>query len=1181
MKHRALLEMMGDSPLFRELGDLSGGEGWEIYGLPEGFKAACVAAVGLHFPFILVITTHQEKGEEWIRGLEFFYSPSELDLLPPWELLPLNIRSVSPQLAFQRIKALTLLGQGKLKVLVVPVETWRQKLPPPEIFREAFIHLTRGQEVPRDHLIKKLVGMGYLRVEVVEGPGQMAVRGGIVDVFPPQEERPIRIEFFGDEIESLRTFHTQTQRSIQEIPSVTLGPASENFLLHSGEDFLLALRRRLEEAWGKLNLSSPQAAMKLKREGEELLKGAAEGRVAQLPVYLCPQLVPLEAHLPPEGLIVVDDPSRIKEEAQRQEKLLEDTLSDMVAAGLIIPLQDHAFISARELFSRMRSRPRLFLSLLPSKMEELEGVKRQGVRVETPPLLKPDPRFFFQELGRWKREGYRIFFALGNRERAQNFKAPLEREGLFALLEEDVSFLPPEGEIILIPQSFLYGFVWPEGKLALVGERELYGRTKRAPRASTQVSGQGLSSWEELKEGDYVVHVHHGIGRYLGLKQLEIGGVKKDYLVLQYAGNDRLYVPVEQIALVQKYVGAEGHVPRLHRLGGGEWQKVKKRVQQAVEDMAKDLLELYAHRAALSGHAFSPDTPWQKEFEEAFPYQETPDQLRAIQEVKSDMEKPKPMDRLICGDVGFGKTEVALRAAFKAVMDGKQVAVLAPTTVLAQQHYRTFKERFAPFPIRIAVLSRFCPVREQREVIQKLKTGEIDIVIGTHRLLSEDVGFKDLGLLIIDEEQRFGVFHKEKLKKLRSQVDVLSVSATPIPRTLHMALAGLMDMSLIETPPAGRLPVQTYVVEYSPQLVKEAIRREMARGGQVYFVHNRILDIQEVAQEIKQLVPEARVAVAHGRMEEEELEKVMLDFIAGKYDVLVCTTIIESGLDIPNVNTLIVDESDKFGLSQLYQLRGRVGRSDRLAYAYFTYRPDRVLGELAEKRLQAIKEFTALGSGYKVALRDLEIRGAGNLLGPEQHGHMLAVGFDFYCQLLEEAVRKLKMQRESPPEGYRKRAPVPLELMVDTFLREDYIPSVSLKMEIYKRLMSARDWEEIRKIRQEVEDHFGPLPPEGENLFHLARLRVLAQELEIVGVQQKGEEVEIRLDHALPSIKGEDLLLLARRFPRRLYFSTVGGLSLKVRIKGLSQREVLSLLESILKELGSLGKEGLAEGEGV
>ncbi|HAG07450.1 MAG TPA: transcription-repair coupling factor, partial [Peptococcaceae bacterium] len=630
------------------------------------------------------------------------------------------------------------------------------------------------------------------------------------------------------------------------------------------------------------------------------------------------------------------------------------------------------------------------------------------------------------------------------------------------------------------------------------------------------------------------VHVQHGIGRYRGIVELEIEGVRREYILLQYAGDDKLYVPVDQLGLVQKYVGAEGEAPRLSRLGSGEWARTRRRVKEAVREMAHDLLNLYAARQTRRGYAFAPDGPWQHDFEAAFPYEETPDQLRAVAEIKADMEKPRPMDRLLCGDVGYGKTEVAMRAAFKAVMDGKQVAVLVPTTVLAQQHYITFTRRFAGYPVKIEMLSRFKSHAEQKRIVRALARGTVDIVIGTHRLISDDVRFANLGLLIVDEEQRFGVVHKEKLKLAYPEVDVLTLSATPIPRTLYMSLVGIRDTSLLETPPQNRFPVQTYVLEEDPVIIREAINRELARGGQVYFVHNRVQDLDEVAAWVQGLVPEARLAVAHGQMDEEELERVMLDFVAGEYDILVCTTIIEAGLDIGNVNTLIVKHADQFGLAQLYQLRGRVGRSDRLAYAYFTFRRDKILNEAAEKRLEAIRDFTDFGAGFKIAKRDLEIRGAGNLLGTEQHGHIAAVGFDLYCRLMAEAVREMK--GEAPDTEVE----TVVELPVTAYLPSDYVHDGDQKVRVYYTLANARDPADVEEMREELADRFGAPPPPVENLLAVSRLRALGKKLKVRSISQHGKFYRIVFAPG-HTLTGEKLVGVAQKFPRALKFREENG----------------------------------------
>jgi transcription-repair coupling factor (superfamily II helicase) len=712
--------------------------------------------------------------------------------------------------------------------------------------------------------------------------------------------------------------------------------------------------------------------------------------------------------------------------------------------------------------------------------------------------------------------------------------------------------------------SLLNGFEMSSNKLAVITEGEVFTQKQRRIRRSNKLDhAEKIKDYQELKPGDYVVHVNHGIGKYLGIETLNVAGLHKDYMHIQYAGNDKLYVPVEQIDQVQKYVGSEEKIPKVYSLGGSEWSKVKNKVRTAVADIAQDLIKLYAKRQEAKGYAFHEDTPFQREFEAMFPYEETPDQLRSIEEIKKDMEQGQPMDRLLCGDVGYGKTEVAVRAAFKAIMDGKQVAVLVPTTILAQQHYETFRERFADFPIEVHVLNRFRSRKEQKETIEGLKAGSVDIVIGTHRVLSKDLGFRDLGLLIIDEEQRFGVKHKERIKELKTNIDVLTLTATPIPRTLHMAMMGVRDLSVIETPPENRFPVQTYVIEYSAALVREAIERELSRGGQVYFLYNQVNNIDRMADQIRMLVPEAKIAVAHGQMVDTELERVMLDFLDGEYDVLVSTTIIETGVDIPNVNTLIIYNADKMGLSQLYQLRGRVGRPNRIAYAYFTYQRDKVLSETAEKRLQAIKEFTELGSGFKIAMRDLSIRGAGNLLGAEQHGHIATVGFEMYSQMLKEAVVELQQGVTETKEVAEPQ----LDLNVDAYLPSEYITDEKQKIELYKKIRSLQTLEQVMDLEEEMEDRFGDLPDPVQNLLRVAKLRAYAWKYGIETMEEKGYEIHVSLRvEENAKINGQALFKLAHQFPGRVRLVSGKHVGMVFKKTGLTPKAILEMMDSFFKQ---------------
>ncbi len=1041
-------------------------------------------------------------------------------------------------------------------MVVASIEALMPKLLPPLSWEKAVITLEVNREYDYNELPLQLVQAGYERLETAEAPGQFAVRGDIVDIYPFYGS-PVRIEFWGDEISSLKTMEPETQRSTDSLDLVRIWPVRE--FIYEPELANAALER-IEQTYKKRRTQlkgKKSPLLRLQQRANRLLEMARTGTGGSLNLvqpYFYPEQVSLLDYLPEDSLVILDEPGRLLEQVKGRTALLESDYRRLFQeGGSFTPWQEYYF-SGEQLFAGMEAFPLVgFTNLLT----RINAVKPKTLVTVTSKEMQPflgRPDLLAQELKEMLRKKITILLLTG----AERSLKQLERE----LREREISFLLADkwqkelckGRLQVATGLLRQGFELP-GVLAVITARELYGREKSKPRYRRKTAGR-LS---DLSPGDYVVHVHQGIGRFLGIAEKETDGSKRDYLEIAYAGDARLFVPVEQVELVQKYVGPEGATPRLSRMGGGDWTRLKQRVKKRVKELAQDLLALYAERERTKGYAFSPDTVWQKEFEEQFPYEETPDQLEAIRQVKADMEKARPMDRLLCGDVGFGKTEVAIRAAFKAVQDGKQVAVLVPTTVLAQQHYLTFKERFAPYPVQVDMLSRFRTPAEQRETINNLKKGLVDIIIGTHRLLSKDVVFKDLGLLVVDEEQRFGVAHKEKIKMLKANVDVLTMTATPIPRTLQMSLGGVRDLSLIETPPEDRLPVQTYVLEYDPEVVREAILKEIQRGGQVFYVHNRVQTIFRTARYLQGLVPEATFRVAHGQMKEEDLEKVMWEFLNQKFHCLVCTTIIESGLDFPNANTLIVENADWFGLSQLYQLRGRVGRSNRLAYAYFTFNRDKVLTEQAEKRLRALQEFTEFGSGFKLALRDLEIRGAGNILGAEQHGHMAAVGFDLYNQLLQEAVKELR--GEKVPE---KKAAAPLfDLRVDSYLPDDYIRDGREKVEIYRRLALVESLEEVKELAAELRDRFGRMPDQVVYLFDLALIRVRAAQLGIKDVQHNRHTMAIRFDNG-SALHGEQFAAWSRIFGKRLSFSTIAGLEIRIDTRGLAPKDLVKSLKKAL-----------------
>ncbi|HHZ20142.1 MAG TPA: transcription-repair coupling factor [Firmicutes bacterium] len=1133
-----------------------------IIGLNGGQKAAVLAALWRQAKeHLLVITFSPRQAEVLLRDLEVWVGKANLLYFPAYELLP-HEEAYEREIAGVRLRTAERVLAEERKLVITSWAALERKMLPPELLVSRVIEITLGQAVERNFLLNALVMLGYERVELVENPGEFSVRGDIVDLFAPACDLPVRIEFFGDEVDSIREFDPQTQCSCEQISRYTIYPAREG--IWTEEEFRRAepaIRESLAHQVSALKgQESEGEALQLKARMEELLHRLASntpfpGSDRFIPL-IHQELASFLDYLP-TAHVILDEPVR-GEEYYRQ-RALENakTLSSSLDRGLILPQEQAGLFTAEELIPLVYQQAIIHLSVLT------HSVKRSRANITLP--LRPVEGFagksreFLDVLRRHHKERVVVGLLVYGQERREHLRRSLAEAEIPAVLGP-VGGAPAPGTVYIMEGTLESGFIYPQGKLAIYTEAEIFGQARRPKRVRFSSEGVKLTAFSDLKPGDYVVHINHGIGRYVNIKTLEIAGVHRDYLEVAYAGDDRLFVPVDQMQLLQKYVGVEDEPPKVHRLGGGDWQRVKNRVKESVQEMAEGLLALYAERQSLPGHAFAPDTVWQKEFEEAFVYEETPDQLKAIKEIKEDMERPRPMDRLLCGDVGYGKTEVAMRAAFKAVMDGKQVAVLVPTTILCQQHYQTFSQRFSGYPVTIRAMSRFQSPKEQEETKLGLAEGWVDLVIGTHRLISRDIVFKDLGLLIIDEEQRFGVSHKERLKELSKRVDVLTMTATPIPRTLHMSMVGIRDMSIIDTPPEDRFSVRTYVLEFNEEIIREAIRREMDRGGQVYFVYNRVETIDRMAAYLQNLVPEARILVGHGQMSEEQLERIMFDFYQGEADILVCTTIIETGLDIPNVNTLVVYDADRFGLAQLYQLRGRVGRSNRVAHAYFTYRKDRIIGEVAEKRLAAIRDFTDLGSGFKIAMRDLEIRGAGNLLGPEQHGHIAAVGFELYCKLLEEAIRERKgeQQPETPEPA--------IDLPVDALLPEDYINDIKQRVEIYRWTAAATSLEGIEALEDEVLDRFGNLPAPVENLFAVAKIKFMAKAIGIASLTQERQEIVARMFPGL-SLAAEKVLPIIGKYPGAFRYQPGRTSVLRWRMTGLSQAMLLKRILECLQTL--------------
>ena len=960
----------------------------------------------------LLVTPSLEEAKDLMYSLGTYLEDEEYAFYPPLSQLPYRVLAVSKDLEQIRLSVLRRLLSNKLKVVVTTTEALLERLAPLACYTQNGLIFKLEDEVKMENLATNLVSLGYIREEIVETNGQFAVRGGVLDVFGQGEEEPWRLEFFGDEIESIRCFDINTQRTVNQLVKIEILPAVIfSLTVAECKKAHMAIKEDLDKQ--EKSFASSKTSKEWKHFRDELLEdldfleeGKQIGDIQRLLPYFYKQKLGILDCFPGNSLVVLFETMKVVTDLEQIAQDYQETFTSLLANGVVLPKQSESNFWYQEVMEKIGNHKSLFFNSLPQKLKHLSftGITQQNMQTITQYggnliLLQEDLRF-------WLQEKYTVVFLL-NEERSKLLQEELNFAGF---ITTKIISLPKDTgpHLYFLSEILNHGFVHQACRLVLLGEQDLYGKKRKKRIGRSMVKGSKISSFTDLNIGDFIVHHQHGIGKYLGIESLQVGGVRKDYIAICYAAEAKLFLPIEQISNIQKYIGSESHGPKLSKMGGSDWQKVKTRTKKGVEDMADELLKLYQERASRKGYAFSEDSEWVSGFESAFPYEETVDQLEAINAVKQDMESDKPMDRIVLGDVGYGKTEVALRSAFKAVMDSKQVAMLVPTTVLSQQHYETFLKRMKDFPVRIGLLNRFRSPKEQKKTLAALKCGMCDILIGTHRILSKDVLFKDLGLVVVDEEQKFGVAHKEKLKQLCVNVDYLCLTATPIPRTLQMSFSGARDLSIIETPPEERLPVQVFVLEYQEVWIKTAISRELSRGGQVFYLHNKILDIEKVVIKLRLLLPNVEISFAHGQMDDLLMEQTMMDFINGDIQVLVCTTIIENGLDIRNVNTIIVDEADKLGLSQLYQLKGRVGRSNRQAYAYFAYQPQKVLNEVAEKRLKSIKEFAAFGSGFKIAMRDLEIRGAGNMLGSEQHGHMAAVGFEMYMQMLEETVRDLQ-----------------------------------------------------------------------------------------------------------------------------------------------------------------------------
>ena len=1065
-----------------------------IYGLAGSQKHAILASCYLQNPkTTIIITPSQENIDEWTSDLLSLLPDSTNILeLPALDVMNVTATAKSLELKAQRMKVLGQLTRKEPSIILVSAQSAMQKDMSRQDFENSSVQLELSKEYEHADILSQLVNLGYEHVDKVERLGQFSSRGGIVDIFPVNSDTPVRIEFFDKEIESIREFDINSQRSVKNIAKCIILP---------------------------------------------LMRTDNAGNPALFLSYLKNNCT-----------VILDEPLHLKE------SITANIKENPEIAEYVYNWND--------ILSSARSHNLLFTSLMMQRIVDTEPENLISIPVKTTAPFRRQFNLLCEELKNWLEQKNQILIALNDSEKI----AYLEE----ILAENHIPFAHGNNTTKLSDKivtftlgSLLNGFELPESHLVIITEKDILGRQKKKLRArqSAKNSGSKISSFRDINIGDYVVHVNHGIGKYLGVETLTVGNVHRDYLHIKYSGTDKLFVPTDQVNLIQKYIGSEGEVPRLSKMNSTAWKKAKAKAKASVENIAKELINLYAERKSGKGFAFSPDTPWQKEFEDAFPYEETADQLKAIKEIKADMEKPEPMDRLLCGDVGFGKTEVAIRAAFKAVMNNKQVAILVPTTVLVQQHYQTLANRFRDFGPKIGIICRFNSPKEQRQTLEELATGQIDVLIGTHAILNDKkVKFKDLGLLIVDEEQRFGVRQKEKIKRMSKNIDVLALSATPIPRTLHMSLVGARDMSVIETPPQERFPVQTYVIENNDVIIRDAIRRELRRGGQVYFIYNRVETIEKMYLHLSAMFPDAKIGIAHGQMTEGELERAMLNFYEGKNDILLATSIIENGLDVSNANTIIIYNADFFGLSQLYQMRGRVGRSNQMAFAYFIYQKDKVLSETAEKRLQAIKDFAELGSGFKIAMRDLEIRGAGDLLGSQQHGHISSVGFEMYCRLLEEAVETL--QTGNPPKEVIE--PV-IELKVDAYLDGEYIYDATNKIEIYQRISALRTEEHVTHLTEELIDRFGALTKPVEKLIQVARIKNYARTLGIKSIVEKPAFIELTLIEN-PKFEVHNMIKAKEYFGNILKLIPNQNI-LQVKLTPINRKKILDLLTKIVKVL--------------
>ena len=1167
MRLQGVMEPLKDNMKFKSITEKISEKTFpiNIYGISESGKSYIINGIFEENDNSMVVVTHSDVDAKNLYEDLSFYT-TDVFYFPVREVVFYNVDAISGDLRWARLKVIKeILQNERKKIIVTSIDALTSLYTPKEYYLRYSMIIKTGDDIDLKEISKSLLQCGYERVEVVEGKGEFSFRGGILDVFPPTSAYPYRVELFGDEVDSIRTFNTESQRSIEKVEEFSIFPSKEVIVDDECRSRAVQnINEELKKVIANVSKENKESVEKIKGivgKNIELLNNTYyfETIDSYLPFFY-EKLDSFFDYL--QGYtFVVDDFKRSSGKMESIYYEFNENYMSFLQRGDILPSQNSLLLNKGELESKLENSSLITLSSFLNKSDGLFNTVDIGFEEVTLNKYNGQLNMLIEDIQERKEKKYKTVILAGTRPRGERLVKTLMEKGIFSTYKDSIDKIEA-GEVVITFGNLLRGFDYPELELSIISDKDIFGETRRK-RSGKAVRKKGvakITSFAELKPGDYVVHANHGIGVYKGIKQMAAGGTTRDYLDIVYDKGDKLYVPVDQLDLVQKYIGSEGNSPKINKLGGAEWQKAKAKARKSINEIAQDLVKLYAARATLKGHSFGKDTEWQRQFEDEFPYEETPDQLASLDEIKSDMESDKPMDRLLCGDVGYGKTEVAIRAAFKAVMDGKQVAFLVPTTILAEQHYNNFIKRFSDFPIKIDMISRFRTPKQQKATLQALKEGNVDILIGTHRLVSKDIVFKDLGLLIVDEEQRFGVAQKEKIKGMKKNVDVLTLSATPIPRTLHMSLTGVRDISVIETPPEDRYPIQTYVVEQNDQLIRDAILREIGRGGQVYFVYNRVESIDSMANYIRDLVPECKVGIMHGQMTEKELETEMIAFMNKEYDVLVCTTIIETGIDISNVNTMIVHNADKMGLSQLYQLRGRVGRANRIAYAYFIYTKDKILTEVAEKRLKALKDFTELGSGFKIAMRDLEIRGAGNMMGSSQHGHMASIGYDLYCRMLEDTIKLIKGEIENEP------IETSVDIKVDAFIPSSYITDEIQKIEVYKKIAAIENINDFMEIKSELEDRYSSIPDSVYNLMDIAYIKSICKGLYIEDIKETAKELRFKF---VKGYKGfEDIysvLLNQYKDDVILYFGETPSFAIK--LANIKKETALEYYKKLLEDI--------------